>query len=173
MNYALYATGPDGQFGLNGKLPWGSLPEELEHFYVRAEKAIAVVVGAKTYFNSPKRLRDFLNTKIVYVYGSVDGKLRSDKHFFLTKLTSSFRKVTKDYSVVFIGGKALLEKAMKEKLLDVLVATEIRPNCPTQAMPADVYLAPFLVDIPESASVVYTKQGRTEEFNFKVRSVYL
>lgn len=173
MNYALYAVGPDGQFGLNGKLPWGSIPEELEHFYETADKAAAIVVGAKTYFNSPKKLKDFLSSKIVYVYGAPDGKLLSHKHQFITQITPAFRKISKNLAIVFIGGKALLEKAMEEKLLDVLVVTEVKPNCVTQHMPADVYLNRKLIEHPISATIVHGLYGKTEEFNYRVRKVYL
>lgn len=174
MNYAVYAVGPDGQFGLGGRLPWGSLPEELEHFYAVVDKASVLVVGAKTYFSSPPRLRSLLSRKTVYIYGLPKGDdLFSDNHRYLTKLSYAFRKVTGNFSTMFIGGKVLLEEAHFHKLIDVHIRSTVHPKCVVEKMPADTYLSNEFLRVPQSATVVYQRGGNTDDYYFSIERIYL
>lgn len=132
-----FAVGVDGEFGNEGKLPWGSYPEELALFwdsmqYVKEEGRV-VVVGKNTWNSLPAAVKRRLDT----IFGGNLQVIAGENT--LTHLLTSLPEGVK---YACIGGAFLLETIMLTEKVDSVYTTLIGSSNP---MPADVWLDMDLV----------------------------
>lgn len=179
MIYALYAMGPDGEFGSEKGLPWGSLPEELEFFYEFLEpfKADVIVVGKRTYETAPRRLREMLEKRLVLVWGRTPPKeFYSPQHRHLRYVGKGLKTYLNGSDAVIIGGATLLEEAANQKIIDAFVRStvnkklsgDIWDNRPT------VYLKHDDLRLwPVDSAVVVHRTGSNVKYEFITEGVYL
>lgn len=179
MIYALYAMGPNGEFGSAIGLPWGSFSEELEFFYEFLEpfKADIIVVGKRTYETAPKRLREVLEKRQVLVWGRTPPTIwYNEQHRHLRYIGKGLKTYLNGSDAVIIGGAALLEEAASQKVIDAFIRSTIEmklcgnmwDNFPTIKLKHDDLLL-----WPVDSAVVVHRRGENEKYTFVSEGVYL
>ncbi|QGH45267.1 thymidylate synthase [Bacteriophage Eos] len=179
MIYALYAMGPNGEFGSAKGLPWGSFPEELEFFYASldAGKSDVIIVGKRTYETAPKRLRELLEKRRVLVWGRTPPEnWYNPRHRHLRYIGKGLKTYLNGSDAVIIGGAALLEEAASQKVIDVYLRSTIEmklcgnmwDNFPTIKLKHDDLLL-----WPVDSAVVVHRRGENEKYRFVSEGVYL
>lgn len=120
MVTAIFAVGSEGQFGYEGRLPWGSFPQELEAYHSALEHAFTanynprvLLVGSNTWKSLPKKAIDRLlgYTTNVWVL-SRDGLVNprgGEKLSILTNIGYALPEEWDYHNVVCIGGAFLLK----------------------------------------------------------------
>lgn len=178
MIAALYACGPNGEFGLNDKLPWGSFEEELKIFAQTLTIAhnSNVIVGIKTWQNLPasvKKLLVDLNIEVYLYVPNPQRDINALKEYFgnvfiITKFDVSIAEfIGKDKITLILGGASTLKDAMDAGILDGLYISRIwaKDGSP---MEADVYLDESLwneENIPE-ATVFLSYHAENDKYAF-------
>ncbi|QNN97729.1 dihydrofolate reductase [Proteus phage 2] len=141
-----FAVGSAGEFGLNGKLPWGSIPKELETFWkgLKSEKPNHIVMGRNTFDSLPKavidRLKELSALKVVDLERELTPK-ESTKLLYDT-LTSLDGKVS------VIGGAFILNTILTNMIelvdkmyISVMHLSMVNPRTMSyEPMKADTYL---------------------------------
>ncbi|QPB12243.1 hypothetical protein [Providencia phage PSTCR5] len=127
-----FAVGVDGEFGNEGKLPWGSYPEELALFweslqYVKEEGRI-IVVGKNTWNSLPAAVKRRLDTMFGGNLQVISGE---------NSLTHLLTALPEGVKYACIGGAFLLETIMMTEEVDSVYTTLIGSHT---RMPADVWL---------------------------------
>lgn len=179
MIYALYAMGPNGEFGSEKGLPWGSFPEELGFFYecLDAGKSDVIIAGKRTYETAPKRLRETLEKRRVLVWGRTPpANFYNSRHKHLRYIGKGLKTYLNGSDAVIIGGAALLEEAAKQKVIDVYLRSTIEmklcgnmwDNFPTIKLKHDDLLL-----WPVDSAVVVHRRGENEKYRFVSEGVYL
>ncbi|UCR80954.1 putative dihydrofolate reductase [Escherichia phage Lindwurm] len=165
MITALYAVGPNGEFGLRGKLPWGSFREELDAFYSQLDvlNPDNIIIGAGTYLALPEVVRQRM-------IGESDLFIRADrplpddiKHGIYTpisKIGDTLPTFLKDQQTVVLGGATLLyEMYIHGHIESAFVSTIFS----TQKLEADVYLDNTILDYNyESTRLVYATGANSD-----------
>lgn len=178
MINALYAVGPKGEFGTeNGRLPWGSFPEELEVFYNTLKddfKGDIILVGKRTYETAPPRLKRILESRFVLVYGRTPPKwICPNKHKLITQLGKGLLSYSPKVDIVCIGGKTVIEELASKKLLNTHVRSVVTRQYYEEGFPnARVYLNPHKLGL-ENAAIIEHKRGKGEMLQFVQEGVYL
>lgn len=141
-----FAVGSAGEFGLNGKLPWGSIPKELETFWkgLKSENPDYIAMGSATFNSLPKAVVDRL--KEVAVLKIIDlGRVLSSKEnakMLYDILTSLDGKVS------VIGGAFILNtiltcmvELVDKMYISVMHLSMVNPRTLSyEPMKADTYL---------------------------------
>lgn len=187
MISALFAVRNDGAFGTlnpctldaSGRLPWGSIPEELEQFYKVLELYKVVIVGHNTYITAAPRLKKALDAKgAVYVVGASAPSLIRNPHYnvrFITHFGPKIQDFFAETEAVCIGGKALLESLAMMGSLDGVYRSIIYPKAGTvPSLDHIMYLDhPLLVSNPPDSVVSHVAEGENERYRFVMEAVYL
>lgn len=182
MINALFAVGPNGEFGTNnGRLPWGSFPEELENFYSLMENDFArdiVLIGKNTYETAPPRLRNLLCDRLVLVYGRSEPKWHENvlpgNHKLITKIGKGLVSYAADTDIVAIGGKTVLHQLMKKNLLNSALRSVVYRKDGSHSSIATVYLDPVVVDSAfKDAAIIQHRTGENLMYRFVLEGVYL
>lgn len=135
----------DFHFGNKGSLPWGHVKEELAHFK-RETKGTVLLMGANTFLSLPGKLpervhavlshrgeqlitKDGKSADIVFKGGNLSGAIETLK-------TMHYDNV--DISI--IGGKMLIEEAIRFKLVDEIVVSHIVPRDNAEIIESDVVI---------------------------------
>jgi len=105
----IFATGVNGEFGLNGSLPWGHNKDDLKNFQ-EYTKGARLVMGARTFESLPRRLPNRLNIVISSRAvragnGDTPDLILSSKD--VSGLITSMARGEED--IVVIGGASLIE----------------------------------------------------------------
>lgn len=176
MIFGLFAVGQDGSFGtFEGKLPWGSFPEELEQFYavLISNKNDTIVIGKTTYETAPPRLREALAGRLVFIMGrNSPNKLLDSKHFWMPLVGGSFGKLAKrtpKTDILVLGGKATLEEFSRLGLLDGYIRSRIYGQFPQ----GDITLSNELVETPLDSTIVVLASGGNDNLSYTQEMVYL
>lgn len=132
-----FAVGVAGEFGNEGKLPWGSYPEELTLFweslqYVKEEGRI-VVVGKNTWNSLPAAVKRRLDTMFGGNLQVIAGE---------NTLTHLLTSLPEGVKYACIGGAFLLETIMQTEEVDSVYTSIIGSSMPLNA---DVWLDMDLV----------------------------
>ncbi|QVQ56949.1 dihydrofolate reductase [Proteus phage VTCCBPA139] len=141
-----FAVGSAGEFGLNGKLPWGSIPKELETFWkgLKSENPDYIVMGGNTFNSMPKavidRLKEVAEVKVIGIPRSKDPRVVAKSLYDL--LTSLDGKVS------VIGGAFILNTILTcmvdlvdKMYISVMHLSMINPRTMSyEPMKADTYL---------------------------------
>lgn len=141
-----FAVGSAGEFGLNGGLPWGSIPKELETFWkgLKSEKPDFIVMGSSTFRSLPKavidRLKEVAVVKVIDMERSLSQKENSN--ILYNELTSLKGKVS------VIGGAFILNtiitfmvELVDKMYISVMHLSMINPRTLSyEPMKADTYL---------------------------------
>ena len=179
MINALYAVGPKGEFGAeDGRLPWGSFPQELENFYSLLEKEFRsdiILVGKKTYETAPPRLKRLLSERYVLVYGRTPPKewFHATKHKLITQIGRGLCSYTKEIDMVCIGGKTVIELLASKKLLNTHVRSVVTRKYSDEGfVNSRVYLDPYKLGL-EDAAIIEHKRGSSDMLEFVQQGVYL
>jgi len=111
MIRAIFATDVYGGMGYHGKLPWGNIPEDMEHFKNTTMNNV-VVMGRKTYETLPNSVKPFPG-RINAVVSSTN--IRSPKTFIhnikSNDILTGILKLQEQWpnkDVFIIGGPTLL-----------------------------------------------------------------
>lgn len=175
MIVGLYAVGPDGEFGLEGKLPWDSFPEELTAFknILQSNKGGCIIVGMNTWNGLPtsiKELLESLNYKILMYCNRKTAEvldLVSEGYFIINKFDYSLKEYLTDVTALVIGGAQTLVDAMDAGIMDGLYISRVWNN---EALPfaADTYLPEqlYLEDSMPPASVFLSATGKNEKLTY-------
>ncbi|AXC43112.1 dihydrofolate reductase [Salmonella phage S124] len=146
MIAAIYATGPKGEFGLNGKLPWGSFKEELDIFYATLDSLAPdnIIIGAGTWFGFPETLQKrILGDSDLFIYANANKPLQ-ETIGCPTRITSigyTLPEFFKEEVTVVLGGAALLLEMYAKNHLDMAYVSTIASSTP---LSADVHLHPHI-----------------------------
>lgn len=161
MISAIFATGPNGEFGFKGKLPWSNYKLELETFYstLAQIKPQVLLMGAKTYLSLPSSVlnkmketcatTDDQGAKVlpdVHVVGaSALNKVISEQGVIdfipITSLGSNFKEFyVQDANVVCIGGASLIEELYDMGALTNMYISIVAPTTENATMEADTFL---------------------------------
>jgi dihydrofolate reductase len=106
----IFATGSQGEFGKNGKLPWDYIKSDFEHF-ARYTKNSVVVMGVFTWeslrFKLGGRVNVVLSSKVIPPLGRElpDLSFSCDLSVIIHNLKSRYP----DKHIIIIGGKSLIE----------------------------------------------------------------
>lgn len=178
MIVGLYAVGQNGEFGLNGRLPWGSFPEELAAFndILESNKGYHILVGYKTWSTLPtsvkKRLADLKYSILVYAERKTRELLELSKLpnvTVITKLDYSLKDFLKDSLALVIGGASLLEECLDQGILDgCYISTVVNKDPGRIGFECDTALLPPLWDeihMPP-ATVFVVASGENENLSF-------
>ena len=134
----------DFHFGNKGGLPWGHVKEELAHFK-KETKDTVLVMGSNTFLSLPGKLpgrthavlshkgeqlitKDGKSADIVFKGGNLSGTIDVLKNMYPEK----------DISI--IGGKMLIEEAIRFKLVDEIVVSYIVPRENAEIIESDVVI---------------------------------
>lgn len=178
MIAGLYACGPNGEFGLNGKLPWGSFKEELEVFKATLTyaKNSSVIIGIKTWETLPASVKKLLVDLNIEVYLYVPNPKRHIQTlkeymghmFIITKFDVSISEfMSKDRFSLILGGASTLKDAMDAGILDGLYISRVW-TLDGSPLEADTYLDESLWNeesIPE-ATVFLTHFAEGDKYAF-------
>lgn len=119
MVTAIFALGPNAEFGNMNQLPWGSFPQELEAYKSALDEALQphhpniILVGKNTWDGLPVSAKQNLvnHTSNIWIYGSKMPKEYPGANFRLIRDIGFNLPEEWEYSnVVCIGGAHLLEK---------------------------------------------------------------
>lgn len=139
----------DYPFGNNGSLPW-NVPEELQHFKEETKDTV-LVMGANTFLSLPGKLPGrphvVLSSKGEHIR-TKNGKT-ADMVLCGGNLATTLDAVRNSYpdkDISIIGGKSLIEEAIKYNIPDELVMTFILPQ-PKIEFESDVEIKNELLDI--------------------------
>ena len=165
MITAMYAVGPNGEFGLRGKLPWGSFKEELNAFYAQLDvlNPDNIIIGAGTYLALPEVVRQRM-------IGESDLFIRADrplpddiKHGIYTpisKIGDTLPTFLKDQQTVVLGGATLLYEMYIHGHIESAFVSTIFSN---QKLEADVHLDNTILDYNyESTRLVYATGANSD-----------
>ncbi|EJB4242381.1 hypothetical protein MT068_001472 [Salmonella enterica] len=163
MITAIYATGPDGEFGLQGKLPWGSFHEELDAFYAQLDilNPENIIIGAGTYLALPKVVRERM-------IGDADLFIRADRPLTedagvytpISKIGDNLPSFFKDQQTVVLGGASLLLEMYQYGHIESAFVSTIFSD---QKLEADVRLDPMILDYNyESTRLVYATGANSD-----------
>lgn len=165
MITAIYAVGPNGEFGLKGKLPWGSFKEELDAFYSQLDvlNPDNIIIGAGTYLALPEVVRQRM-------VGESDLFIRADrplpndiKHGIYTpisKIGDTLPTFLKDQQTVVLGGATLLYEMYIHGHIESAFVSTIFSN---QKLEADVHLDNTILDYNyESTRLVYATGANSD-----------
>lgn len=165
MITAMYAVGPNGEFGLKGKLPWGSFKEELDAFYSQLDvlNPDNIIIGAGTYLVLPEVVRQRM-------VGESDLFIRADrplpndiKHGIYTpisKIGDTLPTFLKDQQTVVLGGATLLYEMYIHGHIESAFVSTIFSN---QKLEADVHLDNTILDYNyESTRLVYATGANSD-----------
>lgn len=165
MITAIYAVGPNGEFGLQGKLPWGSFKEELDAFYSQLDvlNPDNIIIGAGTYLALPEVVRQRM-------IGESDLFIRADrplpddiKHGIYTpisKIGDTLPTFLKDQQTVVLGGATLLYEMYIHGHIESAFVSTIFSN---QKLEADVHLDNTVLDYNyESTRLVYATGANSD-----------
>lgn len=125
-----YSDCIDYHFGNNGALPWNA-PEELKHFKAET-KGTVLVMGSSTFLSLPGKLPGrphvVLSSKGEHIR-TKDGKT-ADMVLSGGNLATTLDAVRNSYpdqDISIIGGKSLIEEAIKYNIADEIVISFIVP----------------------------------------------
>lgn len=127
MITAIFAVGTHGEFGLNGKLPWGSFKEELEAYRNALSRVLsgfngmpAILVGATTWDSLPKSAKEFIlsKTKKIFVYSRKPYTIPSADVHIISSIGYRIPDELDLYNIVCIGGARLLKELWTYGWLD-------------------------------------------------------
>lgn len=158
MITAMYAVGPNGEFGLRGKLPWGSFKEELNAFYSQLDvlNPDNIIIGAGTYLALPYTVRERM-------IGASDLFIRADRplpdditHDIYTPISmigDTLPTFLKDQQTVVLGGANLLLEMYQHGHIESAFVSTIFSE---QKLEADTHLDSMILDYNyESTRLVY------------------
>ena len=165
MITALYAVGPNGEFGLRGKLPWGSFKEELDAFYSQLDvlNPDNIIIGAGTYLALPEVVRQRM-------IGESDLFIRADrplpddiKHGIYTpisKIGDTLPTFLKDQQTVVLGGATLLYEMYIHGHIESAFVSTIFSD---KKLEADVHLDNTILEYNyESTRLVYATGANSD-----------
>ncbi|CAL5098796.1 Dihydrofolate reductase, phage-associated [Salmonella phage Tennessee] len=157
MITAMYAVGPNGEFGLRGKLPWGSFKEELDAFYSQLDvlNPDNIIIGAGTYLALPEVVRQRM-------IGEADLFIRADRpladsiketYTAISRIGDTLPTFLKDQQTVVLGGANLLLEMYQHGHIESAFVSTIFSE---QKLEADTYLDSMILDYNyESTRLVY------------------
>lgn len=165
MITAIYAVGPNGEFGLKGKLPWGSFKEELDAFYSQLDvlNPDNIIIGAGTYLALPEVVRQrMIGESDLFI--RADRPLPNDiKHGIYTpisKIGDTLPTFLKDQQTVVLGGATLLYEMYIHGHIESAFVSTIFSN---QKLEADVHLDNTILDYNyESTRLVYATGANSD-----------
>lgn len=180
MIIGLYAVGPNGEFGLNNRLPWGSFPEELASFnrVLEENKGNHIIVGYKTWTTLPasvkKRFAELRYRVNVYSNRKTRELLELSKEVrVITNIDYSLKDYMAEGVALVIGGADLLSTAMDAGILDGVFVSRVHPKPSTQfaigeSFDADVCLEAQLWDenYMPPATVFVCDYGENDKASF-------
>ncbi|ELI5798137.1 dihydrofolate reductase [Escherichia phage PSa2] len=140
MIAAIYATGPNGEFGLNGKLPWGSFKEELDIFYATLDSLAPdnIIVGAGTWLAFPETLQKrILGDSDLFIYANRPLPNSVGSATRISNIGYSLPDFLKEEVTVVLGGATLLLEMYVKNHLDMAYISTITSATP---LSADVHL---------------------------------
>lgn len=109
----IFATGSQGEFGKNGKLPWYYIKGDFAHF-AKYTKNSVVVMGVFTWeslrFKLGGRVNVVLSSKVIPPLGRElpDLSFSGD----LLGIINSLKRLYPDKHIIIIGGKSLIEASI-------------------------------------------------------------
>ncbi len=157
MIIAMYAVGPNGEFGLRGKLPWGSFKEELDAFYSQLDvlNPDNIIIGAGTYLALPYAVRERM-------IGEADLFIRADRPLAdsikeiytpISMIGDTLPTFLKDQQTVVLGGANLLLEMYQHGHIESAFVSTIFSE---QKLEADIHLDSMILDYNyESTRLVY------------------
>lgn len=165
MITAMYAVGPNGEFGLQGKLPWGSFKEELDAFYSQLDvlNPDNIIIGAGTYLALPQAVRiRMLGDAEVFIHAN--RPLPEDaEHEIYTPISNigyTLPSFLKDEQTVVLGGANLLQEMYQYGHIESAFVSTIFS---TQTLEADVFLASDILDYnSQSTRLVYATGNNSD-----------
>lgn len=164
----------DYPFGNNGALPW-NVPEELQHFKEETKDTV-LVMGANTFLSLPGKLPGrhhvVLSSKGEHIRtknGKTADMVISGGN--LSTTLDTVRNYYPDKDISIIGGKSLIEEAIKYNIADELVVSFIFPVFGYQFV-ADTVIRNELLDIDLGVYEHINKRSTVVQ-NDKVRSYFV
>lgn len=123
MITAIFATGTSGEFGLKGKLPWGSFPEELETYKDTIISIVnqpfmahtAILMGRLTWDTLPEAAIEFLlsQTNNVIIVGRSGVQCTHDAEItYISNLGSTLPPDWEYMNIICIGGASVLNSLL-------------------------------------------------------------
>lgn len=138
MVTAIFAIGPQGQFGYRGGLPWGSFPQELEAYnnalnsVFSGERPVVLLIGKSTWETLPEKARDKLINKSsqIWVYGRSEPSKYGVKVNVLTEIGYTLPPQWEYHDVLCVGGAYLLNKLFELGHIDKAYISRVWWNLP-------------------------------------------
>lgn len=122
----IYAQGTNGAFGLNNKLPWGRIKEDMQHF-ASITKGGAVLMGRNTWESLPEAYRPLPDrTNLVMTHSKIE--LPKGHHCVSSfDAAMAWAKCSRRDELWIIGGAQLLQSMQHHA--SVAIVTEIDTAC--------------------------------------------
>lgn len=133
-----FAVGTEGQFSLDGGLPWGEpIKEDMKH-YVEFTKNCVMLMGYKTWMSLPAKTKDKYKQNGCIVlftkendtsrnFSECSSLVLNQRGVNLSFFASSKHKYEQDYCL--IGGKGLIEEALENiHLFDEVLYTVVNKD---------------------------------------------
>jgi dihydrofolate reductase len=165
-----FATGMNGEFGLNGGLPWNRMFKvDMDSFMEFTDKCM-LVMGVKTFQSLPKKLRGLRHIVISTHTGSDLIRCKNgdtpDSIARATDVRQFLRGLSETYDVCVIGGKSLIEEALPiaDKVLHTVVFKKFKHDDVEDLldMQCDVSISPMHVQY----SQVHIESGGNYSFKY-------
>jgi dihydrofolate reductase len=160
MITAIFAVGPQGQFGKGNGLPW-ECKADLEGMYadLKRLRPNIILVGARTYKSLPlsviKKISTACNTPNLWSSSKEETKAPPEWHVYsrgpvpqkeghtdnfgvILEISESLEKYYEGVNVVCLGGAGLLEHLFDYDLIDQAIVTHIRLNKDHESKPKPI-----------------------------------
>lgn len=118
----IWAQGPNGELGLDNKLPWKGITEDLIHFRSEIDPKSILVMGYNTYKDIPKSIiKD--HHCIVLSSKKYDERVKRVPQVTFVDSVDKAWQLSKGRSAAVIGGKQIYDSFMG--IADILVVSTI------------------------------------------------
>lgn len=163
MIAAIYATGPNGEFGLNGKLPWGSFKEELDTFYATLDtlEPENLIVGAGTWLSLPTQLRErMLGDADLFIFADKPLPASVGLATPISHIGETFPAFLREEQTVVLGGANLLKHMYFNGHIDFAFVSTINSATP---LSADITLDPVIIEYNKQATRLVYATGENAD----------
>jgi dihydrofolate reductase len=116
----------DRGIGMEGKLPWKSIPTDMKHFEEKTS-GHTVIMGRDTYRSIPEKFRPLRKRENIVVTKTQTQQHFPDEVIVAGHLPEAIMKASRE-KIFLIGGEGIYKEIMERNLANTILATIIHPE---------------------------------------------
>ncbi|CCI88512.1 putative dihydrofolate reductase [Yersinia phage phiR2-01] len=163
MIAAVYAVGKYREFGLKGKLPWGSFKEELDNFYLTLDNLNPdnIIIGAGTWLALPPAVQaKMVGDAELFIFSERPIEENIGAATQINHIGFKMPAFFLSEDTVVLGGAYLLAEMYTKNHIDLAYVSTVTGVAPFQA---DVKLHPYILQANEAATRLTYVTGSNAE----------